>query len=405
MTLQQRSRERIAFMEVAGAMALAGSSVAPAHLLGSRLPVFQAALLTYLFALAVMVPLQLMRLGELRSLQRRELTLMVLQSLFGMVLFRVFTLYGLRLTTALDAGIILSTTPAVTMLLGRLLLREPLGRTKIAALALTLCGVLIINLRPAGPAAGPLLARLGGNLLILCAVAGESLLTIFRKKSTARISAVTNTTVICGASTLLTLPLAAAEAIGGPPIHLTAPVLLAAAYYGGFVTVLGYLLWGDGALYLRATAVGAATGAMPIASTIAATAVLGEHFGAAQLAGCLLVLCGIIAGAVRGARPDAPRSVGKAAQPALRAAAEPARAGLVKRGGKLLRHGVQWSDCCEENITLHKRLPWTFGTNAPWLPAAPPASVLRRRCGLPARAARLVSATSTRALSNEPDRP
>lgn len=291
------TRERVAFIEVTAAMALAGSTVVAGKILGSHLPVFTAVLLTFVFALAAGIPLQLTRLRELTSLPRRELLLMALQALFGMVLFRVFTLYGLRFTSAVNAGIITSSTPAMTVLLARVVFREGLGVRRAASVALTCLGIAVVTLGFGGSGSGGSAAQVViGNLLLLGAVVSESLLTIFRKLSPLRVSSVTNTTVLCLISSLLILPFAASEWGRIPAAAFTRETWLAAAYYGSFATLLAYLLWGDGALHIPAGRVGIATGAMPIAACLLSWLVLGESFGVAQIVGCGLAAAGMLLG-------------------------------------------------------------------------------------------------------------
>ncbi len=113
-------------------MALAGSTVVAGKLLSARVPVFLSVELTLLAALAAILPAQLTRRHELRQLGLRELGYMALQACFGIVLFRVLTLYGLRLTSAISAGVITSAAPAVMAVLAAVLLGERPGR-RVAA--------------------------------------------------------------------------------------------------------------------------------------------------------------------------------------------------------------------------------------------------------------------------------
>jgi len=291
-------RERLAFGEVVAAMALAGSTVVAGRVLGSYLPVFGAALASFLFALAVSLPLQLTRLSELATLKGRELLLMGLQALFGMVLFRILVLYGLKLAPAMNAGIVMSAAPTVTLLLARFAFHEALDPRRIVSISLTILGLAVVNLGGlgSGKAAGdPAVGQAAlGTLLVLGAVVSESLLTIFRKMSRQRVSSVTNTTVLCLVSSLLTLPLAAAEAAGGAHYTLGVPALAAAAYYGSFATVVAYLLWGDGVLHIPAGRAGIAMGAMPVSSCLFSALFLHEHLGIVEIAGCLLAAAGIV---------------------------------------------------------------------------------------------------------------
>ena len=107
-----------------GAMSLAGSSVVVGKIMVTTVPVFVAAFGSLLVAFVCMIPLMCGRFGELRLLTAREWMCLLLQGLCGIVLFRVFTLYGLHMTGAAQAGIITGATPAVLAVLSVLLLGE-----------------------------------------------------------------------------------------------------------------------------------------------------------------------------------------------------------------------------------------------------------------------------------------
>jgi drug/metabolite transporter (DMT)-like permease len=298
------STQTLSFVQLVLAMALAGTSVAPARVLGRALPVFTAGLLSMLCALVVLVPLRLAVRGRPASLPRGELGLMFLQALFGIVLFRILTMLGLRLTSAASAGVIAGTTPAVMAVLSRLLFGERLGRRRLAGLALGGLGVCAVNLAEAPPDAGEGGAATAvlGNLLVFGAVVSEALLSVFRKKASSAIDSLTNTLVLCAMSAAMLAPLALAEilALGRP--ELGWPEWSAAAYYGGCATTLAYLLWGAAAPRLPLSSTGLAATALPIAACLTAVLVLGETLLPAQLAGCGLAAAGILFGASSASR-------------------------------------------------------------------------------------------------------
>jgi drug/metabolite transporter (DMT)-like permease len=284
--------QRRGLLEVVLAMAFAGSSVVVGKLLATRVPVFLSVELSLCAALAAILPAQIARRRELRLLGPRELSYMLLQALFGIVLFRAFTLYGLHFTTAVSAGIITSAAPAVMALLAGTILRERLGRGAIAGLALSVSGLLAINLWGLSPGAGP--GSLVGNLLVFAATVCEALLTIFRKRSGGRIGSVTNTTVLVGMSAVLVLPLALIDLQRFPIRQIDSVAWLSILYYGAVATVIAYVLWGHGTLRIPANRTGIATAALPVTAVILSALVLGEPLLPAHVAGSVTVIAGII---------------------------------------------------------------------------------------------------------------
>jgi drug/metabolite transporter (DMT)-like permease len=281
-------------LEVVLAMALAGSSVVVGKLLSVRVPVFLSVELSLCAALVAILPAQIARRGELRFLDARELVWMFLQALFGMVLFRVLTLSGLRFTTAANAGLITSAAPAVMALLAAVVLRERIGRAAAAGIGLTVAGLLVVNLWGNASNGGP--GSLVGNLLVFGATVCEALLTIFRKSSGGRIGSVTNTTVLVAMSAIMMLPFALLDLRGFSLQRMEIVGWLSVIYYGAVATVIAYILWGHGALLIPARGTGLATAALPVSALVLSALILGEPLRPAHYAGCAAVVAGIMIG-------------------------------------------------------------------------------------------------------------
>jgi drug/metabolite transporter (DMT)-like permease len=284
-------------LEVVLAMGLAGSSVVVGKLLSVRIPVFLSVELSLLAALAAILPAQIARRRELRLLGVRDLLSMFLQALFGMVLFRAFTLTGRRFTSAVNAGVITSAAPLIMAVLARVVLGERIGRTGILGVCLAVGGLLLVNIsgiRTFGSGHGAEPGHLAGNLLVLAATVCEALLTIFRKTSGGRIGSITNTTVLVSMSAIMILPFALLDMRSFPLGRIEIVGWLSVLYYGAVATVIAYILWGDGALRIPASRTGIATAALPVAALALSALVLGEALRPTHIAGCAAVLGGII---------------------------------------------------------------------------------------------------------------
>jgi len=304
-------------LEVMLAMALAGSSVVVGKILSVRVPVVLSAELSLCAALVVLLPLQAARRRELGLLGRRDLGWMFLQALFGMVLFRVLPLHGLRFTTAVQAGLSTRASPAVMGILSAAIMRERIGPLGILGIALTVAGLALTNLSGIRAAQDRFML---GSLLVLGAVVCESLLTVFRKLSGGRIGSITNTTMLVSMSAAMLLPFAIADLGRFPISSIQVSEWLAMIYYGAVATVIAYILWGHGALLIPAARTGMATAMMPVSALVLSAIVLKESLTPLSIGGCAAVVAGIIAGSVRAphlcaAAPAAPEA---ADRPALK---------------------------------------------------------------------------------------
>lgn len=300
---EQSMRVRIgqykAVAMLVGAMSLAGSSVVVGKMLVATVPVFVAAFASLLVAFVCMMPLMIGRFDELRLLTGREWMYLFLQGLCGIVLFRVFTLYGLHMTGAVQAGIITGATPAVLAVLSLLLLGERISGRMAVGIVLAVLGCMVINVFAFG---GGGENTLFGSLLVGLAVVSEALFTIFRKRICRSVSATTNTAVLIFCSLLLlAVPAAMEFRVMSSGFSLAA--ITAIVYYGVFATVVAYLLWTGAVGQVSGSIAGAATAAMPASSVILAVVVLGEPPHWQHLAGCLLIISGIFVTSGRSTTP------------------------------------------------------------------------------------------------------
>jgi drug/metabolite transporter (DMT)-like permease len=287
------SAKTLAHVNLSLAMVLVGSSVVAGKVMVAELPVFLASALRFALALCILVPLVRHREGGLPRISRRSWLLMGVQSLCGSFLFTVFLLYGLTHTGPSSAGIVTSTTPACMGIFAWLFLGErPTGATG-AGIVFSVLGVAVINLAAGqGGVAGddPVL----GNLMVLGAVVFESLFLLLRKTVPEPLSPLAVSTVISLFGLVWFLPMGVAEALTTDLAAVGPAGWLSVIYYGVFVTVAAYLFWFAGITRVPASTAGVFTAIMPVSALVLSVLALGEPVGWPQLAGCGLVLAGIV---------------------------------------------------------------------------------------------------------------
>ncbi|VVS94245.1 DMT family transporter [Desulfoluna spongiiphila] len=271
------------------AMVLAGSSVVVGKSLTGTLPVFMIGFSTLLVACLALLPFALVRWHEVVALTPEQWASLFMQALCGIVLFRVLTLYGLQHTGAVQAGVILGTTPAVLTVCAVLFLGERPTPYGLVGVGLAVSGMMVLNLS-SGQSGGE--GHLLGSFLVFGAVVAEALFTIFRKKVAHQVSAVTNTFGLVLISLAMMCPFTAWEFRA----HHSLPGLQACTaivYYGVCATAMAYLLWTHGVGKVSVEAAGVATAAMPASSVLLAAFVLGEPLDHRHLLGCGMVMAGI----------------------------------------------------------------------------------------------------------------
>jgi drug/metabolite transporter (DMT)-like permease len=279
----------LAYAQLALSMALVGANVGVAKLLAEDLPVAMILGLRCALAIAVLWPLARAMEGRI-GLDRSAAWNLALQAAFGTVLYNVALLAGLRLTTALEAGLILATLPAVVAVGGALWLREKLPPRQWAAVALAAFGMgALVIARVAAEGTGSAL----GNLLVFAGVCGEAMYVLLARRIAGRVPVVTASFWMQVFSLLMLLPLClpvlgAASALADPQV---ASLLV---FHSLTASVLCLLLWYAGMKRAPAGIAGVFTAFLPASAAAVAVGLLGEPFTAVHAAGFFLLMASLV---------------------------------------------------------------------------------------------------------------
>ncbi|MBP1760913.1 MAG: DMT(drug/metabolite transporter) superfamily permease [Firmicutes bacterium] len=283
------------------AFSLAGTSVISARFVSGKLGTFTITAVSLLFALLILLPPSWKKLAEvIRITPARGYLVFLLQAFFGIFLFRLFLLSSLLYTSTGEAGILTGATPAITALLAIAILKEPVNEKKLAGIFSTVAGILLIQgLLSAGSLS---LKHLGGNVLVLCAAACESVFNILSRIFAIKtppdqrnpVSPLVQTTIV----TVIALLLCLIPALSERPAQLLAAAgwkeWLALLWYGMFVTALAFMCWYAGIKRCDAITAAAYSGIMPFTAMLLSAVILGEHAGWQQWSGGILVIIGMV---------------------------------------------------------------------------------------------------------------
>ncbi|MFN3449873.1 MAG: DMT family transporter [Roseococcus sp.] len=276
---------RLAYLQLALSMALVGANVAVAKLLAEALPIAMVAFLRCVLAMLVLWPLARRLDGPVR-VAPDVLRNLALQAFFGTAIYNAGLLAGLRLTTALEGGLVLATLPAVVAIGGAVLLRERLPARQWAAVALAAGGIAAITVaRAAGGEGGSLL----GNLLVFGGVLGEAAYVLLARRIAGRVPVVTASLWMQGFSALVLLPFAA-PGFGAVAALADASLAALLVFHSLTASVLCLLLWYVGLKRVPAGMAGVFTAFLPGTAALVAVSLLGEAFTATHAAGFVLMM-------------------------------------------------------------------------------------------------------------------
>ena len=289
-------------------MAVVGTYVALSKPLTAAMPVFLLAWLRFAIAAVAMLPWTFgpgprepaglaQATGPAEPARRRgiepgEWKALFFQSFFGNFLFSIFMLYGVSMTSANAAGVILATLPAVVALLSWLVLRERLTARGWLAIGLAVSGVATLTLGR-GLGAGGAQSVLG-NLLLFGCVCCESVYVVIGKRLTATLSAMRISALINLFGLALMTPLGLWQASSFPFASLTAGVWAMLLFYALAASVISTWLWLSGLKLVPASHSGVFTIAMPLAASVVAVAFLGEHFTALHAVAFAFAAAGVL---------------------------------------------------------------------------------------------------------------
>ncbi|MDL4839436.1 DMT family transporter [Aquibacillus rhizosphaerae] len=282
----------LAYLKVIAAMVIVGSSVVTGKILIQTMPIFLASELRFLVASLILVPLLIFKEG-IPSLNKKDIVILFFQSFTGVFLFSIFMLYGLKFTTAMEAGLVTSTLPAMVALLAYFITKEKLTRNKIVGILTAILGVIILNISGVVHEMQVGNLKILGNLLVLGAVMGEALFIILGKSISKKISPLAITTGVSIIGVLLFLPMAIYDIIRANYSFGYVHDWLLISYFGIIVTVLAFLLMYQGIAILPATTVGILTSVLPLSTVILSFFFLREPFHYYHLIGFCLIFIAI----------------------------------------------------------------------------------------------------------------
>jgi drug/metabolite transporter (DMT)-like permease len=255
-------------------MLLVGSNVGIGKSIVTFVPVPLFALLRFVIAMAVLGPL--LRVAKLRRVKRDEWVNLFLQALFGTFGFTLLMLNGVLRTSAVAAGVITSTIPAVVALLSWLILKErPNGRA-LASIALAIVGVVVINLAHVKQNAGGAIS-FTGNLLVLGAVCCESLYVILSRRLTQTLAPIDICAYTHLFGLLLMLPLGAGALAHFDYRAVPFSVWALLLWYGLSASIFSFWLWMKGIRHVPGSLAGVFSAVLPVAAAIYGITFLGER--------------------------------------------------------------------------------------------------------------------------------
>lgn len=233
----------------------------------------------------------LLRTGFPRIPARDHLKL-VLVSLFQPCLYFIFETFGLSLTSASKASLIIAAVPIAVMLLAAIVLKERIRARHAAGIVLSVAGVVVLVVGTPG-----FRLELGGSflgdILIFGAVVTAALYTVLARDLGRTRSALEITAFQAFYGTLFFLPFFLATRGRTEWAAISGSSLAALVFLIFCATIGAFLTYNYALTKIPASRASVFINGIPLVTTLASWALLGETLSPVQLAGGALVLVSV----------------------------------------------------------------------------------------------------------------
>ena len=286
----------LAYACLALSMSLVGSYVALSKPLAAAFPVFLLAWLR--FGIGGLAMLHWLRKPANEApLTARTKRLLFLESFLGNFLFSLCMLFGVSLTSAVSAGVIMAAIPATVALLSWAFLRERINGRTWTAIACAALGIgLLAFAKPAHPAGAGSDGGLAwlGNLLVLAAVVCEASYAVIGKALTGVLGPKRITSLINLWGFALVTPFGLYAALRFDFGAVAPGAWLLLVFYALAASIWTVWLWMTGLKVVPAAQAGVFTAMLPVSAAVVGVLVLGEPLSAVQVIAFASALAGVL---------------------------------------------------------------------------------------------------------------
>jgi drug/metabolite transporter (DMT)-like permease len=283
-------------------MALVGSYVGLSKQLVLVFPIFLLAWLR--FGIGGLAMLHWLRKPTTEApLDAPTKRLLFLESFLGNFLFSICMLFGISMTSAVAAGVIMASIPACVAVMSWLFLRERVGWRVWAAVACAVLGIGLVSLSKSEQLTQEISRLPGdsvyknaflGNLLVLCAVLCEAAYAVIGKKLTSSLGPKRISSLINLWGFLLVTPLGVWQALTFDFASVSAPMWLLLLFYSLAASVWTVWLWMTGLKTVPAAKAGVFTVMLPISAAAVGVLLLGERMNGLQMLAFAIALVGVV---------------------------------------------------------------------------------------------------------------
>lgn len=241
----------------------------------------------------VLVPIALAQRRDGVRLSRADRWNIFWMGLIGFAAAFAFGNWGLALSTATNAALLITVEPVALILLSPFVLGERLTRRETVGAAVTVVGATVVVVNGIPGLSVTLVPHWRGDLLLVFSGLAYTAYSLFGRDVLARHRAVPVTAWSILWGTAAMTPFAAAEWAAGQRPEWTPGVILGTLYLGVVITALGYLLWNWALERIEAPRLAVFVNIQPLVGALLGVVLLHEALTVYTVGGGFLILAGV----------------------------------------------------------------------------------------------------------------
>jgi drug/metabolite transporter (DMT)-like permease len=284
------SRRTYALVSLIMIMIVWGSTYVVTKAAVREVPPLTLAVLRYLIAAGVLVPIATARGGLMRLPKPIPIGALVWMGLTGIAILTVGFNYGLIYGSASQGALVYALGPGAVALAAVLGLGEALSRRRLAGIVLSVAGAVLVVVSGETDRAAP--RPVLGAICMFAGVVAWAYYTVIAK----RLADADQVVVIAWVSIIgsaMLLPFATIELLQSPILRPTLEGWLGTLFLGAIASALAYVVYSWALRELDASIVGAYFTLDPIVGVLTAVVFLGEGLTGRQVVGAAIALIGM----------------------------------------------------------------------------------------------------------------
>lgn len=245
------------------------------------------------FPLAAITLFIMLRLkGPIPLPKREHWARVVILGVLANVVYQFFFIFGIDLTLAGNASLMLATTPVWTLILATMIGHEHHTAGVWIGVGATLLGMVLVVVG-SGNELGLREELLRGDLLLVAAAIIWAIYTVGSQDLTRHYGALAVTSWTLWVGTMGLVALGAGSVVKMDLASASVTAWLGVAYAGIFAIAVAYLIWNYGLEHIGAPRTAAFSNLVPVVALITATVWLEERPSPLQILGATIIIGGV----------------------------------------------------------------------------------------------------------------